>query len=275
MWGDAFEVVPDETAGSYWMGFYGANPNFAASEANGKTFNRNAAGQPECELQYFHHPYAQEQKIGDYSACHPYSESSCCKNTTLENFDSLGPLYGEEYHVERCGPISESCKAYFMAEACFYECDPNAGLYRRYSDEEVAADIAANGEETNTNTWEMYKMPMKASFCNDWYAACYDDYFCSVDNGNFFSCAEVYVAPQTATEIKYEDEKDWNTSLTIIVVVVGFVCVAVCAALFYIVHQEKSGHPVFTPLVDQEGPGSTEDTEVRKVAVTTYTDEGV
>ena len=43
----------------------------------------------------------------------------------------------------------------------------------------------------STSYREMYKMPMKASFCNDWYAACYDDYFCSVDNGNFFSCAEV------------------------------------------------------------------------------------
>lgn len=31
--------------------------------------------------------------------------------------------------------------------------------------------------------------PIQESFCNDWYRACYNDYFCSADDGNFFSCA--------------------------------------------------------------------------------------
>jgi hypothetical protein len=29
-------------------------------------------------------------------------------------------------------------------------------------------------------------MPIRRSFCDAWYAACYDDLFCSLDDGDFF-----------------------------------------------------------------------------------------
>jgi folate receptor len=96
--------------------------------------------------------------------------------------------YGPEYAPDRCGPISDACYNFFVMEECFYECDPTAGLYRKYSDQQVAADIAANGTTTWTNTWEMYNMPIQISFCNAWYDACYNDLFCSVSDGDFFSC---------------------------------------------------------------------------------------
>ena len=39
--------------------------------------------------------------------------------------------YGDAYHADRCGPLSDACKAYFIHETCLYECDANAGLYRK------------------------------------------------------------------------------------------------------------------------------------------------
>ena len=39
--------------------------------------------------------------------------------------------YGAAHHVDRCGPISEPCKQYFIMEACLYECDVNTGPYRK------------------------------------------------------------------------------------------------------------------------------------------------
>ena len=44
---------------------------------------------------------------------------------------------------------------------------------------------------THTHT-QLEKMPIKASFCDNWYAACADDKFCAADDGDFFSCAAIY-----------------------------------------------------------------------------------
>ena len=37
----------------------------------------------------------------------------------------------------------------------------------------------------------MSKMPIKQSFCNSWYEACYNDLFCGSGGGDFYSCAKV------------------------------------------------------------------------------------
>merc|ERR1712226_1143612 len=68
-------------------------------------------------------------------------------------------------------------------EACFYECEPSAGLYRKYPHDTFNASIPHHNE------WQMYKMPIQAAFCDDWYTACYNDMFCGVDGGSYFSCA--------------------------------------------------------------------------------------
>jgi hypothetical protein len=39
---------------------------------------------------------------------------------------------------------------------------------------------------------QLEKMPIKAGFCDNWYAACADDKFCAADDGDFFSCAAIY-----------------------------------------------------------------------------------
>ena len=33
------------------------------------------------------------------------------------------------------------------------------------------------------NSWELYRMPIKASFCDAWWTACKHDKFCAADGG--------------------------------------------------------------------------------------------
>ena len=72
-------------------------------------------------------------------------------------------LYGADYGWDRCAPLSEACEAWFVAESCFYECDVNAGRFRRH------VDCAPENE------WELFGLPLKGSDCHAWYDACKDD----------------------------------------------------------------------------------------------------
>lgn len=69
--------------------------------------------------------------------------------------------------------MSSKCSKYFYDEACFYECDVNAGRFRRHA-------------QCEDNAWEMYKAPVRASFCDDFYEACKDDKFCNSEDRSFF-----------------------------------------------------------------------------------------
>jgi folate receptor len=84
--------------------------------------------------------------------------------------------------------MKPECEAYFRYEACFYECEPAAGLFRKWTD----AQVADKENNPDANTWQMEGMPIKASFCDGWLDACRDDMFCSADDGDFFSCAAIY-----------------------------------------------------------------------------------
>ena len=124
--------------------------------------------------------------------------------------------------------MSEACERFFVQEACLYECDPHAGDYRRYTDGETEAYeafVAAGGPEAGgglaasdpvysgdfehngvtypksvfygdgvnaPNKWQMYKMPIKASYCDAFYTACMNDYFCG--SGDFWACSADYKA---------------------------------------------------------------------------------
>ena len=60
---------------------------------------------------------------------------------------------------------------FFVYEACLYECDPNAGLYRKfhegkydpccdpYGGKTEAECVDSNCQEEH-NSWEMYHMPI-------------------------------------------------------------------------------------------------------------------
>mmetsp|Transcript_22254 Transcript_22254/g.49782 ORF Transcript_22254/g.49782 Transcript_22254/m.49782 type:complete len:179 (+) Transcript_22254:145-681(+) len=133
MWGEAFNVSNAEgfDEHAYTMWFYQlANPNFDTASYWNKSLGTNSAGQYECLLEYYpenHLDYSVTQTTGDWGECQAYSQHSCCKNTTVASFETVNQAYGPEYHIDRCGPLSQACENYFMNENCLYECDPTAG----------------------------------------------------------------------------------------------------------------------------------------------------
>ena len=64
----------------------------------------------------------------------------------------------------------------------------------------------------------MFKMPIKASYCNAWYTACYEDNFCGGDDGDFFSCAEHFSPSESS-----DDDNSlpgWAIALIVVLLVV-------------------------------------------------------
>ncbi|KAK3289280.1 hypothetical protein CYMTET_3282 [Cymbomonas tetramitiformis] len=129
-----------------------------------------------CHLRYYHKAVATPTDFGssDSISCKAWADNACCTADTASNVYN-DALYGEEYRWDRCGTLSEACQQYFAAEACFYECDVNAGKWRKYRD--------CDGD----NQWQMEGMPIKASYCDAWYEACKTDNFCG--SGSYFEMA--------------------------------------------------------------------------------------
>lgn len=189
MFGTAFKYETDE-AKAYTMWFFDKNnPNEATAAGLGLTVPDT------CELSYFHkeEPSAEGD---DFTECLPWKEKACCKNSTVVSAESLRNSYGAGYEWDRCGPMTQECSRFFVQEACLYECDVTAGLYRKYTDEE-AADENSPGFE---NFWQIEGMPIKASYCDAWFNACRNDHFCGGEGGDFFECAENFWEKETASK---------------------------------------------------------------------------
>jgi len=216
MWNDAFEYSLDE-ANSYTMWWFEGgqagvadahnNPNDLITQGLGKTVPN------QCHLDYWHKD-APTPEDETFTECHPWHASACCHNSTVVVPDNLKKGYGSGYEWDRCGPLSQACERFFIQEACFYECEVNAGLFRKFSDEQHDACSAVGvaqgatvtlasgsnytcvpdtwGPGNAENKWQMYKMPIKASFADAWYRACANDLSCGT--GDYFSCAGDYHA---------------------------------------------------------------------------------
>merc|ERR1711971_854883 len=147
-----------------------------------------------------------------FTECHPWKDNSCCAHATVMSATKLKEGYGEEYHWDRCGPLSPECERFFVQEACFYECDPNAGLFRKWNATEYdprcdayaeAYDKAfATAQGCDHNAWQMHKMPIKASYCDAWLTACAKDKFCAANDGDYFTCAKHYEVIDMAAELE-------------------------------------------------------------------------
>mmetsp|Transcript_28819 Transcript_28819/g.46266 ORF Transcript_28819/g.46266 Transcript_28819/m.46266 type:complete len:339 (-) Transcript_28819:199-1215(-) len=283
MFGQAFKYETNEAA-AYTMWFFDANnPNTATAQTLGKL---PAGGHSSCELQYFHKE-APGPESDDFTECHPWKNNACCKGGTVETFTKMKESYGAEYHWDRCGPMSQECERFFVQESCLYECDPNAGLYRKYNSSvyDPRCDKYATGYDEayskanscKMNTWEMLRMPIKASYCNAWYTACRKDRFCASAGGDFFSCAAEYKVVDLAAE---ELKKQLNSTLTdmaklqtqvaqsndggsdgglsvgaiIGIVVPSLVAIAGFACSCYLIRREKQGKPLFETLRDDREP---------------------
>eukprot|EP00934_Nitzschia_sp_Nitz4_P004457 Nitzschia sp. Nitz4//scaffold273_size25297//5642//6469//NITZ4_008314-RA/size25297-processed-gene-0.3-mRNA-1//-1//CDS//3329545241//4447//frame0 len=225
MWGGAFEVVDDESQ-AYTMWFFDSdnNPNDEIT----RTLFGDSTVPDECHLQYFHKETPGPED--EMTECHPWKNNACCDSTTVQSVEQLNDAYGDGYHWDRCGPMSQACERFFVMEACLYECEPSAGLFRKYNDSQT--------EHPDYNEWELHKMPIKKSFCNAWYDACANDYFCGT--GDFFECAAYYEDNHSESLAK-EIDTGLVVGLSIAAVVAA---IGVCFAAF-LVRREKQGKPVF------------------------------
>ena len=216
LFGDAFTYEENESIG-YDLWFF--NENINPNNAVAKNLQLNSSV-TECHLfngADRHKSEGPGPEASTTAECLPWRKNSCCSHTkTALNVDMLHNLYGAEYRWDRCGPLTPACERFFVYEACFYECEPLAGLYRRFTNNSDASaglhEAEFNGDNESHNQWELYKMPIKASFWDAWHTACYNDKFCAADSGNFFSCAKVPVAPTNAPAVAVKNESS-NTGL--------------------------------------------------------------
>ena len=148
MWDHAFKVVPDTQEDAATMWFFNAmeNPNDAAA------LTTNGKGEATtCALQYYHkgtnatgaeHDAVPSPEGDKFNECHPWKENACCHQEVVNDHVKIKEAYGEGYEWDRCAtvekPMSRACEAFFVQEACFYECDANAGSYRLCSEEDYA-----------------------------------------------------------------------------------------------------------------------------------------
>jgi folate receptor len=208
MWGESFVYEEDESKG-YTMWFLTENPNPATSKA--LFTDPNHENLDVCHLDYNHKETPGPEQLKE---CVPWSEHGCCSSETVKDAQTLKEMQGgPEYHWDRCGSLSASCEKYFIEEACFYECEPAVGLFRKYPSGDLLHDrdghevhdprCETGGEKYDKafaekncnmgwnghNAWEIHRMPIKASYCDAFYEACKDDLFCGA--GNFFECAKV------------------------------------------------------------------------------------
>jgi folate receptor len=232
MWGNSFKYETDESkAYTMWWTEGGAagtadahdNPNELISAGLGLTVP------DQCHLDYYHKD-APTPEGEDFTECHPWHASSCCHQATVMTPKAINEAYGAGYEWDRCGPISQACERFFVEEACFYECDVNMGLYRRFTDAQHAACTAegvavgatvtladgsaytctdewgANAE----NKWEIHQMPIKASYADAFYRACANDLFC--DAGSFWTCKANYHAHLAEMAEKLANETAANAT---------------------------------------------------------------
>jgi len=256
MWDGAFVYEPVESKGYTQWFFDAVNPNDATARALGKL---GTAGHDTCHLDYYHKD-APGPEPDNFTECHPWKKEACCHQGTVMTHTKLNEGYGKEYHWDRCGALSPECERFFVQEACFYECDPNAGLYRKFHPASMATrpgSAVHDASNADHNKWQMHAMPIKKSYCDAWFTACRKDKFCASGGGSFFSCAAEYKAFDQVAELQaalqrakgdQDDEMDVG-------IIVGFVAagVAICALLAFgccLISKEKAGKPMFSNLLD-------------------------
>ena len=276
MWGKAFKYELDEARAYTMWWFEGgtsgaadphSNPNDLITRTLGKTVPN------QCHLDYFHKD-APTAEGANFTECHPWHASSCCHEATVVTPTKLNEGYGAGYEWDRCGPMSQACERFFVQEACFYECEVNAGLYRRFTDEQhfaCSAKGVADGATVTLpsgasytctksafggneeNKWELYRMPIKASFADAWYRACSNDLFCG--SGNFFACAGNY-HEQLKADVEAA-KRAIPVYGIVLLIVTGVLALLCCVSVTYIIRKEKKGEPLFISVGDPKRNSST------------------
>jgi len=243
MWDNSFKYETNE-ANAYTMWFFDqVNPNDAVSRSLGKL----PAGQDhaQCHLSYYHKEEPSPEP-DTFTECLPWKDSSCCHEETVESANKLREGYGAEYHWDRCGPLTPECERFFVQEACFYECDPNAGLFRKFP------HTTFDANDPDHNEWQMWQMPIKASYCDAWFNACRGDKFCAHDGGSYFSCAAVYENLDNSVATVVVKDDVWPLETVVLLAALGVLVVACCVGTSILILREKSGNPIFGRLKEQK-----------------------
>ena len=205
IFGDAFTYEPNEDLG-YTMWFFDkVNPNDAVTERLKQDPNSPASkyNNSHCHLQSLHKDGPPGKNPGSMTECHPWQDRSCCYWDTVKSAETINNLYGPGYRYDRCGPLTPACERFWVQEDCFYECDPNIGIFRKHPNDHTY------DESQGHNPWEIYKMPIKASYCDAWFRACKHDMFCGKGEGNHIQCGAV---PIHESESKDPDTTGGDTA---------------------------------------------------------------
>ncbi|GAB5354481.1 hypothetical protein AAMO2058_000122400 [Amorphochlora amoebiformis] len=257
MWDGAF-VVSDNYTASYTMWhFEDQNPNEAVSQTLHPTGNTSV-----CNLQYFHKTLPTPEGP-DFTECHPWKNEACC---TIQTADAtnLNTAYGPTYRWDRCGALSPACERFFVQEACFYECSPHIGLYRKFGghacnqDDPQCTQVYDPSDPTH-NTWQVHQMPIRKDYCDSWLLACANDLFCASGGGSYFECARIApsvrvpVIVNTTTVVVDNEKTELSDGIIGLIVVLGLVAVALVIFLCCVVCREKAGKPMFQPLTESKG----------------------
>jgi folate receptor len=263
MYGDAFEYIPTskpfEHDLAYTMWFFSdRNPNDATTVKRILASKHDLAytDTSVCHLKSLgvanHKDVPSAENESTLTECHPFQANACCNELSIKSGQRLNKAHRDGYIWDRCGPMSRECNAFFVQESCFYECDPNAGIFRKYP------PTLHNSAEV-LNEWELYKLPIKGDYCDAWFNACRRDMFCG--SGNIFECERMYVQDPGDQEIPPTQGKNSGlneTSSTASVVerlsggaIFGILLPSLLFILTltfscYLIRRERQGIPVFT-----------------------------
>ncbi|XP_028401832.1 folate receptor beta-like [Dendronephthya gigantea] len=114
-------------------------------------------------------PGAEAVEFIDSYHCTPWAKRSCCTNETVKKIEQDGvlTLYNMKWnHCER--NLSRDCRDWFIKDTCFYECSPNIGPF-----------IVVDKRSKKTRKERVINVPICASDCDAWFAACKEDLTCS------------------------------------------------------------------------------------------------
>jgi folate receptor len=307
MWGDSFKYEVDETkAYTMWWTEGGAagekdshdNPNDVITRAIIGTVDNKmnyTVEAQQCLVSYLHKEGPPTKQTADFTECHPWHANACCHEATVVTPEAINNAYGAGYEWDRCGKLSQACERFFVEEACMYECEANIGAFRKYTDEEktlcTAEGVAVGATVTKPSdgssytcvdggidgwtglpkndegVWQIKHMPIKASYADAFYRACFNDQFC--DSGSFWDCKAKYhehldevaalavkaaelkanetaaAEAQLAADLKAEKDKGlegWAIALIVILLLLGVAC---CGFVAMLVMKEKQGKPMF------------------------------
>lgn len=188
MYGDAYTYVPVSDSVAYdlaytmWF-FTDENPNDAttsrriASDLHAPDYDNIDV----CHLQSGHKQIPGPEPM--LTDCHPWKGNACCSD--IYSAEYLKELYGPRYRWDKCGTLSQECEHFFVMQACFYQCDANAGLFRYTPPSEYDPNMDDGFEHSE---YRLKGMPIKGDLCDSWMAACRHDMFCTDETLDFFSC---------------------------------------------------------------------------------------